>query len=311
MTALVAVPQTLDQDSAVLGLARRLREFLRSRWLLVGVCIFGVFVVIGIIGPILYPNANAITSASWAPPSSAHWLGTTQLGQDVFAQTLVSARASLEIGAGVGLLHCVISVIVGIGGGYAGGVLDEGLALLSNLFLVVPAFPLIIILSSFIHTNGVWLTIVVIGCVSWAGGARVLRAQTLSARNREYVLAARASGERTWRILFCEILPGELPIIVTQFIHAMLMGILAQAGLAFLGLGNPEELTWGTMLYYAQNDQALSSSAWWWLVPPGACIALFGTGLALINFGLDQIFNPRLRVYKAGKRQRLATVRPR
>jgi peptide/nickel transport system permease protein len=169
--------------------------------------------------------------------------------------------------------------------------------------LVIPALPLIIVIASFVHASGIWPTVAVIAFVSWAASARVLRAQTLSVRNREYVLAAKAGGESGWRIVLFEILPNELPIIVSQFIFSMIFAILTQAGLAFLGLASPDQLTWGTILYYAQNDGAMSSGAWWWFVPPGLCIAVLGMGLALINFSLDEILNPRLRVYKPRKKR--------
>jgi peptide/nickel transport system permease protein len=257
---------------------------------------------VAIIGPFIVGDPNAFSHAEWQSPSAAHWLGTTQLGQDVLAQVVSGAGATLEIGAGAGLLATVISIVIGIGGGYLGGIADEALSLLSNVVLVIPALPLIIVIASFVHASGIWSTVAVIAFVSWAASARVLRAQTLSVRNREYVLAAKAGGEPGWRIVFFEILPNELPIIVSQFIFSMIFAILTQAGLAFLGLANPDQLTWGTILYFAQNDGALSSGAWWWFVPPGLCIAVLGMGLALINFSLDEILNPRLRVYKPSKR---------
>ena len=283
---------------------------LRSRRLLIGLCIVGFFVAVGIIGPFLVGDPNAFSHAEWQSPSGAHWLGTTQLGQDVLAQVVTGAGATLEIGAGAGLLATVISIVIGIGGGYAGGLADEALSLLSNVVLVIPALPLIIVIASFVHASGIWATVAVIAFVSWAASARVLRAQTLSVRNREYVLAAKAGGEPGWRIVLFEILPNELPIIVSQFIFSMIFAILTQAGLAFLGLANPDQLTWGTILYYAQNDGALSSGAWWWFVPPGLCIAVLGMGLALVNFSLDEVLNPRLRVYKPRKHKRKAKASP-
>jgi peptide/nickel transport system permease protein len=269
-----------------------------DRRLLVGAGIVAFFALLAVIGPLFTQDPNAFSHAEWQPPSGAHWLGTTQLGQDVLAQVVAGAGATLEIGAGAGLLATIISVVIGIGGGYAGGLADEALSLLSNVVLVIPGLPLIIVIASFVHASGVWPTLLVIAFVSWAASARVLRAQTLSVRNREYVLAAKAGGEPGWRIVFFQILPNELPIIVSQFIFAMIFAILTQAGLAFLGLANPDQLTWGTILYYAQNDSAMSSGAWWWFVPPGLCIALLGMGLALINFSLDELLNPRLRVYR-------------
>jgi peptide/nickel transport system permease protein len=276
---------------------------LRSRRLLTGACIVIFFAGVAIIGPFFVGDPLAFSHAEWQSPSAAHWLGTTQLGQDVLAQVVTGAGATLEIGAGAGLLATVISIVIGIGGGYAGGIVDETLSLLSNVVLVIPALPLIIVIASFVHASGIWPTVAVIAFVSWAASARVLRAQTLSVRNREYVHAAKAGGEPGWRIVFFEILPNELPIIVSQFIFSMIFAILTQAGLAFLGLASPDQLTWGTILYYAQNDGAMASGAWWWFVPPGLCIAVLGMGLALVNFSLDEILNPRLRVYKPPKRR--------
>jgi peptide/nickel transport system permease protein len=205
---------------------------------------------------------------------------------------------------GAGLLATVVSVVVGISGGYAGGVIDEVLNLASNVILVIPTLPLVIVILADVKARGVLPLIVIIALTSWAAAARVLRAQTLSVRSREYVLAARASGERPWRIVFVEILPNELPIIVSNFIFAMIFAVLTQAALAFIGLGDPTLLTWGNMINIAYNDEALSVGAWWWFIPPGLCIALLGMGLALINFSLDEVLNPRLRVYRPARGRR-------
>jgi peptide/nickel transport system permease protein len=298
-TTVVTPPEAAAEGAG--RLAGKLRGIFRSRRLVVGLCIVGFFVLVAVIGPFIYSNPNGFSHAQWKPPAASHLLGTTQLGQDVLAQLVVSARATLEIGAGAGLIATIVSIVIGIGGGYVGGIVDEILSLLSNVVLVIPALPLVIIIAAFVKATGVWPVILVIAVTSWAASARVLRAQTLSVRNREYVLAARASGERGWRIVLVEILPNELPIIVSQFLFAMIFAILTQAGLAFLGLANIDQLTWGNMLYFAQNDQALPSGAWWWFVPPGLCIALLGMGLALINFALDELLNPRLRVYRPAK----------
>ncbi|HEX3647729.1 MAG TPA: ABC transporter permease, partial [Pseudonocardiaceae bacterium] len=214
---------------------------------------------------------------------------------------VVSTRSTLVIGAGAGLLATVVSVLVGITGGYAGGWVDEALSLVSNVVLVIPGLPLVIVISAFLGNGGLLSVILVIAVTSWAASARVLRAQTLSVRNRDYVLAAQAAGEPAWRIVFVEIMPNELPIIASQFIFATIFAVLTQAGLAFLGLGDINLLTWGNMLHFAENDEALQTGAWWWFIPPGLCIALLGAGLALINFGLDEVLNPRLRTYR-GKR---------
>jgi peptide/nickel transport system permease protein len=293
------VPAALDGGGGQLvGHAGRLW---RAPRLLAGVGIVGFFALVAIVGPFLVHDANSFSNFQFAPPSARFWLGTTQTGQDVFAQLVVSARATLEIGAGAGLLATVVSVIIGITGGYAGGWIDEALSLVSNVVLVIPALPLVIVVSAFLKTNGVLSVTLVIAVTSWAASARVLRAQTLSVRSRDYVLAARASGEPSWRIVFVEIMPNELPIIVSQFIFATIFAVLTQAGLAFLGLGDVNLLTWGNMLHFAQNDEALATGAWWWFIPPGLCIALLGAGLALINFGLDEVLDPRLKTYRGRK----------
>lgn len=275
-----------------------LRAAFRSPRLLAGTAIVGFFALLGIVGPLFTGDPNALSQTELAGPSASHWLGTTQIGQDVFAQLVVSTRASLAIGFGAGLLATVISVVVGISGGYAGGFLDEALSVVSNVVLVIPTLPLVIVIIADLKSNGLGTLILVIALTSWAAAARVLRAQTLSVRNREYILAARAAGERAWRVVFVEILPNELPIIVSNFIFAVIFAILTQAALAFIGLGDPTLLTWGNMLNLAYDNQALSIGAWWWFIPPGLCIALLGMGLALVNFSLDELLNPRLRVYR-------------
>jgi peptide/nickel transport system permease protein len=279
----------------------RLREALRSPRLAWGIGIVGFFVLLGVIGPFFISDPNQIGGPQYAGPSARYWLGTTQTGQDVFAQLVVSTRISLEIGAGAGLLATIVSVAIGISGGYAGGIADEALSLLSNVALVIPTLPLIIVILAYTKSDGIVPLILIIALTSWAASARVLRAQTLSVRGREYVLAARTSGERAWRIIFVEIMPNELPIIVSNFIFGVIFAILTQAALAFIGLGSPTMLTWGNMLNIAYSDQALSVGAWWWIIPPGLAIALFGMGLALINFSLDELLNPRLRVYRPAK----------
>ena len=292
-------PQAADEGAHRLG--GRLREIFRSRRLLAGVAIVGVFAGVGIVGPFFIHNANALSRDDWASPSLSHWLGTNEIGQDVFAQLVVSARASLEIGVGAGLIATIISILIGISGGYAGGIVDEALSLLTNVILVISTLPLVILVLAYVKSNSLLPLIVIIALTSWAASARVLRAQTLSVRNREYVLAVRASGERAFRMILVEIMPNELPVIVSNLIFAMIFAILTQAGLAFIGLGDPTMLTWGNMLNIAYNDEALSFGAWWSFIPPGACIALLGMGLALINFGLDEVLNPRLRVYRPRK----------
>jgi peptide/nickel transport system permease protein len=271
-----------------------LRSALRSKRMVFGLAIIGVLALAAVFGPWLVDDPQAVSRDFSQAPSGRHWLGTTQTGQDVFAQLVTAARGTLVIGISAALIASVISIVIGIGGGFLGGLADEALSLVSNVFLVIPGLPLVIVVAAYVR-GGSLATILVIAVTSWAASARVLRAQTLSLRTRDYVLAARLYGERRWRIVLVEILPNAMAIIVSQFIFAVIFAVLTQAGLAFLGLDDPDNLTWGTMLYYAQNAEALTSGSWWWFVPPGICIALLGAALSLISFGLDEILDPRLR----------------
>jgi peptide/nickel transport system permease protein len=301
VTAVALAPQP---EAGQRARFRGFDAFRRSRYLAAGTVILAVFVLTAIFGPFFVHNANAFSDDKLAHPSLAHWLGTTQTGQDVFEQLVESTRGTLLIGVGVGLIATAVSVAIGVCGALTGGVADEALNLLSNVALVIPQLPLVIIVAAFAKGSGTVSVILVIALTSWAASARILRAQTLSLRERDYVLAARAGGEPGWRIALFDVIPNELPIIGSQFIYATIAGVLTVSTLAFLGLADPSQLSWGNMLYFAQNDEALDSGAWWWFVPPGLCIALLGVGLAMVNFGLDEIFNPRLRGYKRTKQER-------
>lgn len=288
------------------GLANKtrnaLRAIVRSPRMLSGIIILVIFVFVAIFGPLFAHNPNAFVGPALHGPTGKFWLGTTQTGQSVLAQLILSTRSTLEVGFAAGLLATVVALAIGVGGAFGGGLGDDVLNLVTNVVLVIPALPLIIIVAAYLKSGGLGPTILVIAVTSWAGSARVLRGLTLSLRNRDYVAAARVSGERAWRIVTVELLPNLMAYIISCFIFTVIFAILTQAGLAFIGLTSPDTLTWGNMLYFAENDQALSSGAWWWFVPPGLCIALIGTGLALINIGLDEVLNPRLRVYRPSRR---------
>ncbi|MGP5087496.1 dipeptide/oligopeptide/nickel ABC transporter permease/ATP-binding protein [Brachybacterium tyrofermentans] len=274
----------------------------RSGKVRAGTIIVLVFVVIAVIGPLVAGHNPRSTSFDMLePPSGKYWLGTTQSGQDVFAQFVHGARISLLVGLLAGVISQLFSVAVGLLGGYLRGIADDLLYILTAVFLVIPGMPLLIVLTGYLPSRGMLSIAVVIAITSWAGAARVIRAQTLSLRNREFVEAARATGESRIRIMFFEVLPNMLPLVASGFLFSVIGGILAEAGLAFLGLGSLTTTSWGSMLYFAQNAQALLSGAWWWFVPPGLAIAVIGAGLALINFGIDEYSNPRLRTGSATK----------
>jgi peptide/nickel transport system permease protein len=261
-----------------------------------GLLIVGFFVLVAILGPIvIHYDPSAFSSDVLQSPSAAHWLGTTQTGQDVFAQVVVGTRASLLLGFVAGFLATILSVIIGLTAGYFGGLVDDVLSLFMNIFLVLPALPLAVVLAAYFPFRGPLPIAIIVTITGWAWGARVLRAQTLSMRRREYVEAARVSGETTLRIIFTEILPNEIAIVAAGLVGTVIYAVLAQVGLEFLGLGDVTIISWGTMFYWAQNNEALLLGAWWWFLAPGCCVALLGAGLAFINFGIDELANPRLR----------------
>ena len=240
-----------------------------------------------------YQNPNP--NLSLAGPSAQHWLGTTQSGQDVLSQLLSGIRLTLELGALVGLIATALSVLVGVSAAYLGGVWDELLMLISNVFLVIPALPLLIILLGYLPRTGQTATILVLAGLGWPWGARVIRAQTLSIRNRDFVAAARETGESDWRIIAFEIVPNEVSLIAANFVNTVLYAIGASVALAFIGLTNTSTWSLGTILYWAESQEALQLGAWYWFVPPGLAVALIGTSLVLLNTGIDELGNPRLR----------------
>ncbi|MFS2030041.1 MULTISPECIES: ABC transporter permease [unclassified Curtobacterium] len=274
-------------------------------WLVTGIVLIVGVALFGLLGPLLVGDPSAIRDSGMQPPSADNLLGTTQTGQDVLAQLAFATRGSLQIGLIVGVLATVLSAFFGILGAYLGGIMDEAFSLFSNVFLVIPGLPLVIVISGLVpqEARGLWTIAIVLAITSWAGSARVLRAQTMSIRNRDYVSAARVAGERPWRVIAVEILPNLLPVLASQFVFAVIAAILGEAGLSFLGLGASNSSTLGTMLFYAQNGFALAQGAWWWFVPPGLLIALLGMGLSLVNFSIDEVINPRLANVRAQRRR--------
>jgi len=280
--------------------AGRLRDIWRlvtlNRKVAFGASIVAFFVLIAIFGPLLvHGDPNALGPDTLVGPSSTHWFGTTQTGQDVFTQVIDGTRTSLILGFVIGIIATAISVVVGMTAGYFGGVIDDVLSLVTNVFLVLPAFALAVVMASYFPFKGPLQLAIIITITSWSWGARLLRAQTLSMRQRDFVEAARATGESTWRIIFYEILPNEIAIIAASLLGTITYAILAEIGFEFLGLGDVTIPSWGVMLFWAQNNDALLLGAWWWFVPPGLCAALVGAALAFINFGIDEAANPRLR----------------
>lgn len=303
------------------GNARRRQRALRlphSPKVIAGLAMLVFFVLLSIIGPLVAPySPNQIFTNSPVPlpPSAAHWLGTTNLQQDVFSQLLVGGGEMLLVSFLAGLIATALSVVIGVAAGYLGGLADDLLSMLANIFLVMPALPLLVILFGFLGktgSNDIFLVGLVISVTGWAWGARVLRAQTLSLRNRDYIDSARIIGERRSRIIFAEILPNLTPIVATSFLFTVLYAVGTYTAMAFLGLVNPN-WNWGGMLFYAQGANAELTGYWWWFIPPGLAVALLGTSLVLLNFGIDEFINPRLRAAglnrQSGRRRRAHAMR--
>ncbi|MCY0879613.1 MAG: ABC transporter permease [Firmicutes bacterium] len=278
------------------GLARLGRALVSNRKSAVGVGIFVFFVLIAILAPVIAPYSP--TSTAFAPnlgPSAAHLFGTTAQGQDVFSQFVYGARTTLTVGIGAGLLATAISLLVGVTAGYRGGWVDTVLNFLSNIFLVLPGLALLILIEAYMHQTSPLFNGLIIGLTGWAWGARVFRAQTMTLAQRDFVTAAKLSGASDLRVMVTEIMPNMTSIIASNIMYACLAAILAESGLAFLGLENVNAVSWGTMLYWASQGDAILTGGWWWFIPPGLGIALVGLSLVLMNYGVDQLTNPRLR----------------
>ncbi|KUO19949.1 ABC transporter permease [Streptomyces dysideae] len=281
-----------------------LRQLIDSKKAFTGLVVLVLFALLALLAPVLAPgDPSLINSTGSQAPSAAHWLGTTAKGQDVLALTLWGARSSLFVGFTVGLAATGVAIVVGLASAYFGRILDDALTLVTNVFLLLPGLPLLIILAAFLPpgTSTVILVLVVTG---WAGSARVLRAQAKSIRGKDFVAAAVVTGERPLRIMFREILPNMASVVMTTLLGCVIFGIGAQAGLEFLGLGDSSVVSWGTNLYWAGNDGALMTGTWWAFVPSGLCIALVAFALALVNYAVDEITNPRLRNRRTRRERR-------
>ena len=263
---------------------------------IIGTFIVGSLIIMSLAAPLIAQNEPTKRVArGHQPPSMELLFGSTRSGKDVFSQVLHGGRISLTVAFGAAALTTVIAVLVGISAGYFGGKVDEILMSVTNIVLVFPQLPLLIILAAFLGQVGPLIIAVIIGSTSWAWGARIIRSQTMAIRNKEFITSAEVMGESKARIVLVEILPNLISIVVGGFVGTSIYALMAEAGLEFLGLGDPTVITWGTMLYWAQSNSAFIVGAWWDMVVPGMAIAIMGGGLALLNMSIDQISNPKLK----------------
>jgi peptide/nickel transport system permease protein len=259
-----------------------------------GIVVF--MVVLALIAPwITKSDANAFGGFGAKSPGWGHLFGTTDQGQDIFSEVVLGARRSLLLGAAAGALATLIATVLGVFGAYAGGVVDEVVNFLTNVFLVIPAIPLLIVLSGYLH-RGTRTMILALGLTLWAFEARILRGQALSLRSRDFVLAAKVAGESTWRIVFGELMPNMISRIAAAFVLVFYVSLLTDAGLEFLGLGaDQSKASWGTTMFFAQSTSSVLQGEWWPFFFPGAALALTVLGLVLLLAGIDEVSNPRLR----------------
>ena len=260
-----------------------------------GLGVLGLFGLMAIFGEAIAPyNPDASSLDVLAPPSSEHLLGTTESGADVLSQLLAGARVSIVVGFAAAIISAVIGASVGLLSGYFGGWTDRILDAVDNWFLVIPTLPLMIVLSSLLEPS-LGVLILVIGITSWAGTGRIVRSQVLTLRERAFVERARALGASHPYIIKTHILPNALPLIFANTVLIVAVAILSESALAFLGLGDPTHISWGTMLENAFSSGAPSAEAWWYVIPPGLCITLLVLAVALIGYLFEEYVNPRLQ----------------
>ena len=263
---------------------------------IIGTSLVGFIIVACLGAPLLTDkDPNRRVARGHQPPSAELWFGSTRAGKDVFAQVLYGGRSSLTVAFAAASIATFVSLLVGVTSGYMGGKVDEVLMALTNIVLVLPGLPLLIIFAALLGEVGPFIIAMMLGFTGWAWGARVMRSQTLALRNKEFIIAAEVMGESKWRIIAVEIVPNLISLVAGGFVGTTIYAIGAQAGLEFLGLGDASVVSWGTMLYWAQSSAAFIVGAWWDFVIPGTVIAIMGGGLALINISIDQVSNPKLK----------------
>lgn len=263
---------------------------------IIGIIILSCFVIMAVFAPFLAPYDPSVrVAAPFLTPSTQHLLGTNDIGNDILSELIYGTRISLLIGVIAAFLSISIGLLIGLIAGYYGGIIDSVLMRIVDLILVIPFLPLMIVLAAYLGPS-FWNIIIVISILSWVRPARVIRSQVLTLKTKAFVESARSLGATTRRILFTHIMPGVIPLALAQFVLASSYAILVEASLSFLGLGDPLQKSWGTILYYAQARGAFLTSSWiWWILPPGFLTTLLVLGFTFTGYSLEEILNPRLR----------------
>jgi len=275
-----------------------------------GAAMVGFVVIVAAIAPwisVAHPNDFNLLAARQAP-SWNHLFGTTDQGSDIFSQVVIGARRSLLLGAAAAALATAVAATLGITAALVGGLVDDVVNFLINIFLVIPPIPLLVVMSGYTQDHGMTTMIVVLALVLWAFEARILRAQALSLKSRDFIDAARTAGEPTSRIVFGELVPNMISRIAAAFVLVFYVALLVDAGLEFLGLGDLASTSWGVTLYWAQTNSTVLQGEWWPFFFPGAALAFTVLGLVLLLAGIDEFTNPRLRTEKKPHRGRLRVL---
>jgi peptide/nickel transport system permease protein len=271
---------------------------LRSKKFLISVTILIILALIAILGPIVDPTdptAQDMLPMRHPTLNPGNWFGTTYFGEDVFAQFANGLRASFFIGFLGGGLAALIGMFVGFLAGYRGGWVDEILNMITNVFLVIPTLAVLLVITSYLKARGVMFEAIFIGITSWPWAARAIRAQTFSLRSRDFIDLAKLSGRRGWKVIVFEIAPNMSSYLFLTYILLFGGAILIAASLDFIGLGPTGGMSLGLMMFNAVTWAALQLGIWWWFVPPGVGIIAAVGALYVMNVGLDEIFNPKLR----------------
>lgn len=284
-------------ESEDVGRRREIQYFaLRGRKVMISGAILLVFAVLAVVGPMIRPgDPNAFVGPLGTAPDSQYWFGTTTFGQDVFAQFANGLRSTFGAGLLGGSIAALIGMSVGFVAGYRGGIVDEVLSMFTNVILVIPTLALLIVVTAYLSARGIVVEALFIGLTSWPWAARAIRAQTFSLATRDFVDLARMSGARGLRVIFSEIAPNMSSYLFLTFILLFGGAVLIAASLDFIGLGPTEGTSLGLMMYNAVAWGALPLGLWWWFIPPGIGITAIVGALYVLNVGLDEIFNPRLR----------------